>query len=114
LQLTLASLWGNTLHQLHRIVGLEDFGLQFAHSTVQSKDGRLPNDNVNVASALLDACLKKLVDENSCGHAFDSMSEFGQVGRKRSGTGVGAAYQNVGSVDSIHSGSRLQRAPLDG
>jgi len=27
---------------------------------------------------------------------------------------LGAAYQNVGSVDSIHSGSRLQRAPLDG
>jgi hypothetical protein len=69
LKLALASLWGDTLHQLNRVIGLQDLCLKLTHPTVKPEYWRLADDDVDVASPLLDCRLKQLIDENG-GHGL--------------------------------------------
>ena len=57
LKFPLATLWSDTLHQLNRIVRLEDLGLEFAHTPVQPENWRLADDDMDVAGPLLNRCL---------------------------------------------------------
>ena len=70
LQLALAALGRDALHQGDRVFGLEHLGFELAHPAVQAKHGGLADDDVNIARPLLHAGLQQLVDEN--GHARTS------------------------------------------
>ncbi len=71
LQLALAAFGRDALHQRIRVLGLQRFGVEPAHATVQSKHGRLTDRDMNVAGTLLDAGLQQLVNED-CAHGFQS------------------------------------------
>jgi hypothetical protein len=58
LQFPLAAFRRDTFHELDRVVRFQHLGFQFPHPTVQPKHRRLPYDNVNIASPLLDGSLK--------------------------------------------------------
>ncbi len=58
LQFPLATLRRDALHQRHRVFGFQRLRLQLSHATVQSKDGRLADDDVNIAGTLLDRSLQ--------------------------------------------------------
>ena len=66
LKLPLTTLGRDALHQPDTILGFKCFCLQLPHSTMQTKHRRLPHDNMNIAGALLDCSLQKLIDKNSC------------------------------------------------
>jgi hypothetical protein len=70
LQLALTTLGCNTLHQGYRVFRLQCLGLQLSHSSMQTKNRRLPDRNMNIAGPLLDAGLQKFVNQNSCHGAF--------------------------------------------
>jgi hypothetical protein len=70
----LAAFRGYTLHQGHRVIRLKDLCFQLTHPTVQTKNRRLTNNNMNVARTLLYASLQKFINENG-GH--DSFIEKG-------------------------------------
>ena len=48
----------DALHQRHRVFGFQRLGLKFSHPTMQSKYGRLSDDDVDVTDTLLDCSLQ--------------------------------------------------------
>ena len=66
-QFLLAAVGRDALHQGHGVVGLERFGFQLPHATVQTQHRRLADGNVQVAGALLDDRVQQFIDQQ-CAH----------------------------------------------
>ena len=64
LQLALAPLGGDALHQGDGVVRLEGLGLQLPQAAVEAENGRLSDDDMNIAGPLLHAGLQEFINEN--------------------------------------------------
>ncbi len=68
LQLPLAALRRDALHQRHGVLRLQHLGLQLAQPAVQAKHRRLADRDVNIAGPLLHAGHQQFVDQNLLCH----------------------------------------------
>ena len=104
LQLLLAAVRGDGLHESGGVVAVEDFGVQPAQSAMMANDGGLTNRDVQVAGLQLNHRRQQLVDQNRC---------------LRHGTSLTAGLRNcqtpgVWRLGSLASGlSALFRPPED-
>ncbi len=66
LEFLLDALRRDRLHQRHRVLGVEDLGLQLAHGAVQAQRGRFADRQVKVGRLLLHYGFQQSIDLNRC------------------------------------------------